>query len=70
MRVGHCNQTPSPSAATEYSLGSCELQRTEVMLSDSNLASVLGICCNLLEGANTIILIGFSSPGKFVHGVE
>lgn len=70
MRAGHCNQPPSPLAAAEYSLASCEPQRTEVMLSDSNPAAFLGICCNLHEDTDIITLIRFTSPGKCVHGVK
>lgn len=50
-----------------FSLASCEPQRTEVMLSDSNPEPFFGICCNLHEDVSVIILIRFTSPSKFIH---
>lgn len=50
-----------------FSLASCEPQRTEVMLSDSNPAPFFGICCNLQEDVSVIILIRFTSLSKFIH---
>lgn len=50
-----------------FSLASCEPQRKEDVLRDSNPAPFFGICCNLHKDVSIIILIRFTSPSKFVQ---